>query len=195
MVVDNGGAEDIVVFHVGDSRCYLADADGWRLVTHDHSHVQELVDSGEIPEESAGTHPLRNVVTRAVGIEPGVRADFVVLEPHQPVRLVLCSDGVSGELSAEQLEEICTAPRPVSGVAADVLAAVLDGRAADNATVVVVDVGLLDRPQPLDEATGPRIRPNVPPDVGMIHGVPSRTMNEPGQATPLPSGLIDEVPL
>jgi PPM family protein phosphatase len=195
VVVDNGGAEDIVVFHVGDSRCYLADADGWHLITHDHSHVQELVDSGEIPEESAGTHPLRNVVTRAVGIEPGVRADFVVLEPHQAVRLVLCSDGVSGELSAEHLEEICTAQRSVSDVAGDVLAAVLDGRAADNATVVVVDVGLLDRPKPLDEATGPRIRPSTPYNPGMIHEVASIIMNQPGQERPLPSGLIDEVPL
>ena len=195
VVVDNGGAEDVVVFHVGDSRCYLADTAGWRLITHDHSHVQELVDSGEIPEESAGTHPLRNVVTRAVGIEPGVRADFVVLEPRQPLRLVLCSDGVSGEMSAEYLEEICTAQRSASDIADDVLAAVLGGRAADNATVVVVDIGLLDRPQSMDDATGPRIRPSAPSNMGMIHEVPSRIVDPTGKEISPPSDLIDQVPL
>ena len=105
-IVDNGGEPAVVVFHVGDSRCYRVVDGEVTLITRDHSHVQELVDSGEITAAEAVHHPLRNVVTRAVGIDPVVAADYLVLAevPHQ--RLLLCSDGVSGEIEPERLEQL-----------------------------------------------------------------------------------------
>ena len=58
-----------VVFHVGDSRCYRLVDGELRLLTRDHSHVQELIDANRLTTEQAARHPLRNVVTRSIGIE------------------------------------------------------------------------------------------------------------------------------
>lgn len=140
MLVDVGGDSEIVVLNVGDSRCYLADDAGFRRLTHDHSLVQEMVDAGTIDAAEAISHPDRNVVTRAVGIEAEVSADFVPLSRAARQRLVLCSDGVSGPIVDEQLAELASRTRPVDVAVDGIIAEVLAGRAADNATVLVVDV-------------------------------------------------------
>ena len=128
----------VAVFHVGDSRCYRLCNGALTLVTSDHTHVQELVDGGMLDSDDAASHPLRNVVTRAIGIEPVVTADLVVIEP--PVgRLLLCSDGLSGELSAHQIGRVL-AGVPDPGEAAERLVElVLEGPARDNVSAVVID--------------------------------------------------------
>ena len=69
-LVDNAGVDSLLVFNIGDSRCYvLPEAGRLTQLTVDHSLVQELIDSGELAPEEARGHPERNVVTRAVGIE------------------------------------------------------------------------------------------------------------------------------
>jgi serine/threonine protein phosphatase PrpC len=140
VMVDNGGEPALVVFNVGDSRCYVVEDGRLRQITKDHSLVQELVDDGSITAEEASHHPHRNVVTRAIGIDSHVAADFTVLSACAERRLMFCSDGVSGELEFDALERLlCDSHDPPAAVAA-VVEAVLTGRAADNLTVIVVDV-------------------------------------------------------
>ena len=139
-IVDNGSDTDLVVLNVGDSRCYLFEADRLVRITHDHSHVQELVDNGEITEAEAAVHPSRNVVTRAIGIEHVVTADYVVVPVEGAVRLMLCSDGVHGEVGEESLHDILAEHTSPAAAVDAVINRVLQGRAADNATVVVVDL-------------------------------------------------------
>jgi protein phosphatase len=152
-VVDNGGSPSAVIFNVGDSRCYQLRGEEFRQVTTDHSHVQELIDAGRLSPSEALTHPLRNVVTRAIGPEPSVVADFEVLR-DQKCRLLLCSDGVSGELDEQILRDILASDGTPQATALALIEAVLRGPARDNATAVVVDLDLTDS----DDITIPKAR-------------------------------------
>jgi len=139
-VAKNGDAPSAVVFHVGDSRCYrLADGIMTQLTT-DHSHVQDLVQTGQITPAEALTHPLRNVITRALGADVVVEADFHVL-PDEDCRLLLCSDGLSGELDDDRIRGLLSTHVDPSKAAVALVEAVLDGPARDNVTAIVLDVG------------------------------------------------------
>lgn len=139
-VVGNADDDSVVVVNVGDSRCYALDDGLLRQVTKDHSHVQELVDAGAIRADEAGTHPERNVVTRAIGVEAAVAGDYFILPRTPRTRLLLCSDGVSNELAPMQLIDILTRSTDPVDAAEQIVAAVMDGDATDNATAVVVDI-------------------------------------------------------
>ena len=179
-LIRNGGGSSAVVFNVGDSRCYRVSDRGLEQITVDHSHVQELIDAGDITREQAASHPMRNVVTRALGVETAVRADYIVLDDVD-CRLLLCSDGLSGELSDEaMLDTLASEPDPGAAALA-LVESVLAGRAPDNITAVVVDVRFSDvavqgdvdvtTPTPVVasdvDITAPRSvvgrRPDVPP--------------------------------
>jgi protein phosphatase len=195
VLVDNGGTEGLVAVNVGDSRCYSwDDLLGLVQVTHDHSAVQELLDAGTITPDEAARHPERNVVTRAVGIEPAVAADFVVLPRVDRQRLMLCSDGVSGPVPAGRIDEILsTSPDAVTAVTR-LIDEVMTGEARDNATVVVVDVGwdvtTPEADDDSDDITTPRPRPDASPPT---------SPDEPAPAPVVPPlidpPLIDRVPI
>ena len=137
-VVTSDGLDHWAVFNVGDSRvyCYL---DGvLTLMTVDHSHVRELVDLGAITEADMARHPLRNLITRSLGTAATVVPDLWVLPPQPGERFMICSDGLSNELSSEQIRELIEANVTAQGAAdALVRAAVLAG-GRDNVTVIVV---------------------------------------------------------
>jgi len=140
-LIDNGGEDALLIFNVGDSRCYEMVAEGELVqLSIDHSLVQEMVDQGDLTLEQARKHPRRNVVTRAIGIGPHVSADFFVLAREGRTRLLLCSDGVSGELSDSEMAEILRGADSPTGAAESLIGAVLSTPARDNATAVVVDV-------------------------------------------------------
>jgi PPM family protein phosphatase len=129
----------IAVFHVGDSRCYRLRDGALTLVTSDHTHVQELVDGGVLDADDAASHPLGNVVTRAVGIDPDVTADIAVIE--RPVgRLLLCSDGLSGELPPRRIGRVLAGVADPNAAAHRLVELVLDGPARDNVSAIVLDL-------------------------------------------------------
>ena len=174
-LVKNADQESLVVVNVGDSRCYTLVDGVLTQVTKDHSHVQELVDDGLITPDEALIHRDRNVVTRAIGIEEIVAGDFFVLPSAEHMRVLLCSDGVSGELSSSRIEELLEESTSPSEAAAALIAEVLTGRAADNATAVVIDAR---RTLPIGatmdgevEITGPR-RPAATGDVDITARLP-----------------------
>lgn len=128
----------VAVFHVGDSRCYRLLDGVLDLVTTDHSYVQELVDAGVLDPAHVRTHPMRNVVTRALGLERDTRADIVALESGG--RLLLCSDGLSGELDARSIGRVLAGFGDPQEAADRLVELALAGAARDNVTAVVVDV-------------------------------------------------------
>lgn len=91
------------VVNVGDSRCYLADEESIRQVSRDHSLVEVLVDRGEITREQARSHPHKNLITRALGVEPEVEADIFTVECPEDGFLLLCSDGLSNQVTNQEL--------------------------------------------------------------------------------------------
>ena len=104
-----GGTAYIV--NIGDSRAYQlfvqGDDECIRQITKDHSHVQELVDRGEITEEQAKTHPRRNKITRAIGAEANVTPDYFELPMNSGDMLLLCSDGLSAYGDDLDILDIC----------------------------------------------------------------------------------------
>ena len=92
VVIVNGIA---VIAHVGDSRAYLIN-DSIEQITKDHSFVQLLVDNGKITAEEAETHPDKNIITRAIGIEGFVDVDVDIADIKKSDKLLLCTDGLCG---------------------------------------------------------------------------------------------------
>ena len=91
--------------HVGDSRAYLYRAGELMLLTDDHSWVQEQVSAGILTEEEAKTHPLKNVVTRALGGGPSVSPDLREMEFSRGDAFLFCSDGLTTMLSDEEIRD------------------------------------------------------------------------------------------
>ncbi|UAJ80484.1 serine/threonine-protein phosphatase [Leifsonia sp. ZF2019] len=138
LVVHDGRPHWLIV-NVGDSRVYRLVGGYLEQLTVDHSLVQERVDAGTLRPEDRGTAPDKNVITRALG-SVDARADSWLMPVTTGERLLVCSDGLHGELSDEQLREILVAGgRPAATTAALVEAANRAG-GRDNVTAVVVDV-------------------------------------------------------
>ena len=139
-LVEHVGALNWLLFNVGDSRAYRVFAGAMVQLSRDHSHVQDLVDRREITAEEARRHPHRNVVTRALGADPTVEPDYWVRPLLAGERFVLCSDGLSGEVTDADIEAILTGTGSPDDAATALVDRALAGGGRDNVTVVVVDV-------------------------------------------------------
>lgn len=129
----------IALVHVGDSRAYRLREGECAQLTHDHTYVQTLIDGGSITPADAATHPKRSLLMRAVdGINP-VEPDLSMREARVGDRYLLCSDGLSGVLSFEEITEWLGQGDPTGCVTALVDLA-LERGAPDNVTVVIADV-------------------------------------------------------
>jgi serine/threonine-protein phosphatase Stp1 len=125
---------------VGDSRAYLWRGGLLTRITHDHSLVQDLVDAGRLAPEAAEAHPQANVITRAVGAgeaEP-FALDKVSDQLAAGDRLLLCSDGLTKEISEAEIAAVLA--NEGEAAAERLIAETLARPARDNVTVVVVDV-------------------------------------------------------
>ncbi len=141
VVADALDGEVFGIANVGDSRGYVLRHGRLRQVTIDHSFVQELVAEGAITRDEARTHPRRNIVTRALGIEPFVRVDSWTMPVIRGDRFVLCSDGLVDEVTDDEITEVLRAHADDPQAAADALVAAANAAGGrDNITVVVVDV-------------------------------------------------------
>jgi serine/threonine protein phosphatase PrpC len=147
-----------LVFNIGDSRVYLFESGELRQLTLDHSVVQELVDAGLITKDEAEHHPDSNVITRAVGFHERPIPDYSTLPLVAGQRILVCSDGLTKELTDVGIRHyLATSPTP-ERAAAELVAAALANGGRDNVTVVVLDVEAddSDQPahQPADEPAG-----------------------------------------
>ncbi len=95
--------KNVSVVNVGDSRCYHISQDDIRRVTVDHSLVQMMLNRGDLTEEEAKTYPGRNYITRAIGTEPTVKTDLFSLRLDRGDALLLCSDGLHGEMDDQEI--------------------------------------------------------------------------------------------
>lgn len=132
--------EQFAVVNVGDSRAYLVRNGELTRATVDHSYVQELLATGHITEQEARAHPRRNIVTRALGIEPSVRVDSWVLPVVRGDRFMVCSDGLVDEVDDDEIKEILDANDRAQAAADALVAAAIQHGGRDNVTVIVIDV-------------------------------------------------------
>lgn len=153
-----GGADVIVAFNVGDSRLYSFDAGDLVQLSVDHSLVAEMVEEGSISDSEAATHRSRNIITRAIGIQDDVDIDHWQIEPRPGQTFLVCSDGLTNELSDAEVEEVLREGLPPQAAVERLLALAVDRGARDNVSVLVVAIDGVTSEAELDEDTKPRHR-------------------------------------
>jgi protein phosphatase len=135
----------LALANVGDSRAYLVRNRVMQQLSIDHSYVQDLVASGQITKDEARTHPHRNIVTRALGIEPELYVDAWTLPLVRGDRFMLCSDGLVDEVPDDAIEELLIGIENPQQAAESLVSMANRHGGRDNTTVVVVDVLKGDR--------------------------------------------------
>lgn len=123
--------------HVGDSRAYRLRDGELKQMTEDHSVVAELLRSGMLTPEQAANHPMRNVITRAVGTEDGIEIDLMCEERRPGDVWLVCSDGLHGMVADEKMAEIIKNNK-LEKAADKLIAAALDAGGRDNVSLVLL---------------------------------------------------------
>ncbi len=126
--------------HVGDSRAYLMRESELRRLTDDHSWVQEQVNAGILSEEEARSHPLKNVVTRALGGGMHVAVDLIEIPVGGGDRFLLCSDGLTGMVSDEEITAALHSTRSLEEIVRGLIDLANERGGVDNITAIVVEV-------------------------------------------------------
>lgn len=139
-VTEHEGSAYWLVFNVGDSRVYRY-ADGQlRQISVDHSVVQEMLDRGEITPDEARRHPERHVLTRALGSGPLPEPDYWLLPAGPHDRLLVCSDGLTGELDDDLIAQVLAELADAQDAAQRLVELAVEAGGHDNVSTVVVDV-------------------------------------------------------
>ena len=131
--------ERMALAHVGDSRAYLLREGRLRILTHDQTLVQALVDEGRITEEEARTHPQHAVILQAMDGRADLEPVIELLEPQAGDRYLVCSDGLTSYVQESEVEAALAGREAPAAVDA-LIGIALEAGAPDNVTVVVVDV-------------------------------------------------------
>lgn len=139
-LVSEGGDDQLALINVGDSRAYLLQQGELTQITEDHSLVEELVRDGKLTPAEAQVHPQRSIITRALGMEPQIEVDSWEIIPFTGDRILLCSDGLTNELSDERIASTLRQLADPQEAAHDLVRQARASGGSDNITVVVVDV-------------------------------------------------------
>lgn len=129
--------KEVHLCHVGDSRAYLLRNGKLKQITDDHSLVADLLRSNMISPEVARTHPYRNVITRAVGVDPVVTADIFALDKQEGDLWLICSDGLTNMVPDETIESVLKDAENEETAADELLALALEKGGTDNITFVL----------------------------------------------------------
>lgn len=132
--------ERLVIAQVGDSRAYLLHQGRLQQITRDHSLVADMIDAGQLTEEEARVHPQRSVITRALGSDPTTQPDLYEINVEAGDRLLLCSDGLSGMVSDQDIEEVMHSTRDPQRCANTLVDEAIAAGGHDNVTAIVVDI-------------------------------------------------------
>ena len=133
-------SHEVYVVNVGDSRCYIWSEDGLKQITTDHSLVQALVDIGDITPEEARTHPKKNLITRALGIDAVVNSDVFRIERNPQSALLLCSDGLSNVVEDRIIAEVLGCRESSQAAATKLLSLAVEQGAPDNVTIITAQL-------------------------------------------------------
>jgi protein phosphatase len=166
----------LIVGHVGDSRAYLLRDGEFRQFTTDHSRVQELVDDGRLTADEAAVHPMRNIVTRALGVDSSVEVDVYALKLEPGDVVLFCSDGLTGMLQDEFVGAELRRESDPARVATRLVDEANRAGGEDNITVIVI--GVVDEPparaEPMATVVAPApVAAPAPEVVGEVPGEPA----------------------
>jgi PPM family protein phosphatase len=132
-----------VLSHVGDSRIYRLRGRELTRLTPDHTFVQEMIDEGEMTEDDVGTHPLRNMLTHALGTEEPLKTVFSDVVPVKPGDIfLLCSDGLTNMVSDKKIIELLGNKADPRKIVDRLVEKAIENGGKDNVTVIVVQSAL-----------------------------------------------------
>lgn len=155
-LVSVGGTDHWMVFNVGDSRVYRLAEGEFSQLTVDHSEAQELIGAGKLTREEARHYKRRNVVTRSLGNEPREVIDSWLFPPVPGERFLICSDGLTGEVRDEVIEDHLESIADPQEAAESLLKRAIEAGGTDNITVLIVDGKREAEDSPVNEDTAPR---------------------------------------
>jgi serine/threonine protein phosphatase PrpC len=139
-LVNEDGKDMLALVNVGDSRSYRFHDGEITQITTDHSLAEEMVRTGDLTSAEAAVHPHRHILTRALGVATDVAVDLWRIHPVRGDRYLLCSDGLTNELTPTQIAEVLSSVSDPSRAAALLVQAARTHGGSDNITVVIVDV-------------------------------------------------------
>ena len=128
----------LLAANVGDSRLYLAGAK-MEQITKDHSLVQEMVRLGEMDAERAKTHPDKNIITRAVGVDQDVQIDFFEVDVQPGQRILLCSDGLTNMVDDSRILEVLNSFGELTEKTELLVELANQNGGRDNITVIIIE--------------------------------------------------------
>ncbi len=138
---DKTNSEHAYIGHVGDSRTYRIREGKIEQLTSDHSWISAQVESGAISAGAARRHPLRNVITRALGSDEEVEADIIECDVRPGDLFILCTDGLNTMISDEEiLKRALASANDLEAMCASLVEGANEAGGEDNTTVVLVSV-------------------------------------------------------
>ena len=127
----------LIVANVGDSRLYVI-GNTVRQITRDHSLVDEMVRLGEIDPSEARLHPDKNIITRAIGAQKNVKADFFEVELAKDDYVIMCTDGLTNMVKDEEILDIVRINKEPEAIAEKLVKLANDNGGRDNITVTII---------------------------------------------------------
>lgn len=129
---------DCIISHIGDSRVYHFTDEAVTLITRDHSYVNVLLESGQISEEEAQNHPQKNFILKSLGTESSIQPDFYEVKVEEDSYLLICSDGLSNKLSANEMAAIITLPMSLKEKGEKLVKLANDSGGEDNISLILM---------------------------------------------------------
>ena len=131
---------DAYITNIGDSRAYLYRKGRMKRITRDHTYVNELIEKGVITEDEAESHRQKNVITKAIGAESAVEPDFYKVGLAPDDVLLLCTDGLYGEVGEKKMEVILGGSGSMNDICAELVDEAIRSGGRDNITVVCIKI-------------------------------------------------------
>ncbi|MFD1849103.1 Stp1/IreP family PP2C-type Ser/Thr phosphatase [Oceanobacillus bengalensis] len=131
----------LTIAHIGDSRCYMLNEDGFKQITEDHSLVNALVQSGQITKDDALYHPRKNVVLRALGSENNVEVDIRTINVETGDKILLCTDGLTDKIVDDELYEVIRSGSELPEIGQRLIDMANDRGGEDNISLIILSKG------------------------------------------------------